>query len=174
MAKLNIIVLRNWSSILPLKRTRGDSPSKRTHLITSRTLSYHLDTDILILDDKSISRKHAVLTVEPERETSDGPQQNQLFLTDSSQYGTHIGGEQLPSGEKVPIAPGSVISLGATGTTIKIKYRPLLFCLSGFSDGEKAHLTKRLSAIGPRFFGAYFVFFGITNHSLSDRHMCDE
>ncbi|XP_015261545.1 PREDICTED: nibrin [Gekko japonicus] len=75
---------------------------------------------ILIQDDQSISRSHAVLSVShPPVNLSESSTFPVLTLKDTSKYGTFVNGEKLPSGSSRNLQSGDRITFGV----FESKYR---------------------------------------------------
>ena len=96
------------------------------------------DTDMVVSNDKSISRNHAQVTHEP-----DG-----LTLMDiGSKFGTHVNGTKLAQNEPCALAAGDKVILGTTHFTVR--RRQLIFCASTLSSPEdKEELTRSTAALG--------------------------
>ena len=103
-----------------------------------------VDADILLLGDKSISRKHAVL----HHEYDAAQRESKMFVTDYSQYGTHVDGTTVENGTRLPIQQGSKVKFGASDTLIRIKSVPVVLCLSGFAEKEKSRITQDVEELG--------------------------
>ena len=96
------------------------------------------DTDMVVTNDKSISRNHAQVTHSP-----DG-----LTLMDiGSKFGTHVNGTKLAQNEPRVLAAGDKVVLGTTHFTVR--RRQLIFCASTLSSPEdKEELTRSAAALG--------------------------
>ena len=96
------------------------------------------DTDLVVTNDKSISRNHAQVTHAP-----DG-----LTLMDTgSKFGTHVNGTKLTANEPCALAAGDKVILGTTHFTVH--RRQLVFCASTLSSPEdKEELTRSTAALG--------------------------
>ena len=96
------------------------------------------DTDMVVTNDKSISRNHAQVT-----HSMDG-----LTLTDiGSKFGTHVNGTKLAQNEPCALATGDKVILGTTHFTVN--RRQLVFCASTLSSPEdKDELTRSTAALG--------------------------
>jgi two-component system response regulator AtoC len=92
------------------------------HLVISRPLpsSGHVrigrvSTSDIAIDDRSISRNHAILSIGPP-----------LLLTDlGSQNGTKVGDRKLVANESVQVAPGEVIYLGNATLIVQRRGPPI-------------------------------------------------
>ena len=96
------------------------------------------DTDMVVTNDKSISRNHAQVT----------HKQDGLTLMDiGSKFGTHVNGTKLAHNEPRALVAGDKVILGTTHFTVR--RRQLVFCASTLSSPEdKEELTRSTAALG--------------------------
>jgi hypothetical protein len=108
----------------------------------SITIGRSLEGDIIFPSDRSISRKHAQIKIEP----------NGIFLIDlKSTLGTFLNGNRIPPQEKIPLArngSGNLIKLGNEHTTIRIIEVSFKFCPTRLEKLEKEKLKSIVKFIG--------------------------
>ncbi|NXM72922.1 NBN protein, partial [Serilophus lunatus] len=103
---------------------------------------------ILIQDDQSISRSHAVLTVNrPETTPSQSLSVPVLTVTDTSKYGTFVNGSKL-NGTTVSLQSGDRINFGVFESKFRVEYDPLVVCSSCLDVGQKAALNQTIQQLG--------------------------
>ncbi|KFU97502.1 Nibrin, partial [Pterocles gutturalis] len=103
---------------------------------------------ILIQDDQSISRSHAVLTVRhPETTLSQSLSVPVLTVTDTSKYGTFVNGSKL-NGTSVPLQSGDRINFGVFESKFRIEYEPLVVCSSCLDVAQKTALNQAIQKLG--------------------------
>ncbi|GAB0182023.1 nibrin [Grus japonensis] len=103
---------------------------------------------ILIQDDQSISRSHAVLTVSrPETTPSQSPSVPILTVTDTSKYGTFVNGSKL-NGTSVSLQPGDRINFGVFESKFRVEYEPLVVCSSCLDVAQKTALNQAIQQLG--------------------------
>ncbi|NXV76748.1 NBN protein, partial [Atlantisia rogersi] len=103
---------------------------------------------ILIQDDQSISRSHAVLTVShPETTPSQSLSVPVLTVTDTSKYGTFVNGSKL-NGGSVSLQSGDRINFGVFESKFRIEYEPLVVCSSCLDVAQKTALNKAIQHLG--------------------------
>ncbi|XP_010127074.1 PREDICTED: nibrin-like, partial [Chlamydotis macqueenii] len=103
---------------------------------------------ILIQDDQSISRSHAVLTVGHSETT---PSQSLsvpiLTVTDTSKYGTFVNGSKL-NGTSVSLQSGDRINFGVFESKFRVEYEPLVVCSSCLDVAQKTALNQAIQQLG--------------------------
>ncbi|NXS11915.1 NBN protein, partial [Neodrepanis coruscans] len=103
---------------------------------------------ILIQDDQSISRSHAVLTVSrPETTPSQSLSVPVLTVRDTSKYGTFVNGSKL-NGTTISLQSGDRINFGVFESKFRVEYEPLVVCSSCLDVGQKAALNQAIQQLG--------------------------
>lgn len=112
------------------------------------------NVDILITNDQSISREHAVLTVSavPDNRISDDSYVPLLRLKDlGSKYGTAVNSKELSKSEETTLNQGDTVAFGRLGSKYKICYEPpMVVATSCVAAPEKERLKTTLKKIGAR------------------------
>ncbi|OUM65212.1 hypothetical protein PIROE2DRAFT_7846, partial [Piromyces sp. E2] len=99
------------------------------------------DSDLLILNDRSVSRKHAKFHVEKIgiNKTNDPNYKPQVVLRDlDSKFGTFVNMQRISG--TVVLLENSSIKFGAF-SEYNLKFVPIVVCFSSLSSVEKAELT---------------------------------
>ncbi|NWR16190.1 NBN protein, partial [Emberiza fucata] len=103
---------------------------------------------ILIQDDQSISRSHAVLTVsQPETSPSQSLSVPVLTVRDTSKYGTFVNGSKL-NGASVSLQSGDRINFGVFESKFRVEYEPLVVCSSCLDVTQKNALNQAIQQLG--------------------------
>ncbi|XP_017686084.1 PREDICTED: nibrin isoform X2 [Lepidothrix coronata] len=103
---------------------------------------------ILIQDDQSISRSHAVLTVSrPETNPSQSLSVPILTVKDTSKYGTFVNGSKL-NGTSVSLQSGDRINFGVFESKFRVEYEPLVVCSSCLDVAQKTALNQAIQQLG--------------------------
>ncbi|NXY30479.1 NBN protein, partial [Pomatorhinus ruficollis] len=103
---------------------------------------------ILIQDDQSISRSHAVLTVSrPETSPSQSLSVPILTVRDTSKYGTFVNGSKL-NGASVSLQSGDRINFGVFQSKFRVEYEPLVVCSSCLDVAQKNALNQAIQQLG--------------------------
>ncbi|NXH74176.1 NBN protein, partial [Hydrobates tethys] len=103
---------------------------------------------ILIQNDQSISRSHAVLTVSrPETTPSQSLSVPVLTVTDTSKYGTFVNGSKL-NGTSVSLQSGDRINFGVFESKFRVEYEPLVVCSSCLDVAQKTALNQAIQQLG--------------------------
>ncbi|NXG94311.1 NBN protein, partial [Stercorarius parasiticus] len=103
---------------------------------------------ILIQDDQSISRRHAVLRVSrPETTPSQSLSVPILTVTDTSKYGTFVNGSKL-DGASVSLQSGDRINFGVFESKFRVEYEPLVVCSSCLDVAQKTALNQAIQQLG--------------------------
>ncbi|XP_071410307.1 nibrin [Pithys albifrons albifrons] len=103
---------------------------------------------ILIQDDQSISRSHAVLTVtRPETTSNQSLSVPILTVKDTSKYGTFVNGSKL-NGTTVSLQSGDRINFGVFESKFRVEYEPLVVCSSCLDVAQKAALNQAIQQLG--------------------------
>ncbi|KAH0617581.1 hypothetical protein JD844_015990 [Phrynosoma platyrhinos] len=104
---------------------------------------------ILIQDDQSISRSHAVLSVsQPQMNLSQTSSLPVLTLKDTSKYGTFVNGEKLPNGIPRSLKSGDRVTFGVFESKFRVEYDPLVVCSSCLDVSQKTMLNKCIHQLG--------------------------
>ncbi|NXB61665.1 NBN protein, partial [Struthidea cinerea] len=103
---------------------------------------------ILIQDDQSISRSHAVLTVS-QSETNPSQSLSVPILTvrDTSKYGTFVNGSKL-NGTSKSLQSGDRINFGVFESKFRVEYEPLVVCSSCLDVAQKTALNQAIQQLG--------------------------
>ncbi|NWR73398.1 NBN protein, partial [Centropus unirufus] len=103
---------------------------------------------ILIQDDQSISRSHAVLTVSrPETTPSQTLSAPILTVRDTSKYGTFVNGSKL-NGASVSLQSGDRINFGVFESKFRVEYEPLVVCSSCLDVAQETALRQAIQQLG--------------------------
>ncbi|NXJ30557.1 NBN protein, partial [Dicrurus megarhynchus] len=103
---------------------------------------------ILIQDDQSISRSHAVLTVsQPETSPSQSLSVPILTVRDTSKYGTFVNGSKL-NGTSKSLQSGDRINFGVFESKFRVEYEPLVVCSSCLDVAQKTALNQAIRQLG--------------------------
>ncbi|XP_054241486.1 nibrin [Indicator indicator] len=103
---------------------------------------------ILIQDDQSISRSHAVLTVsQPETTPTQSLSVPVLTVKDTSKYGTFVNGSKL-NGASVSLQSGDRINFGVFESKFRVEYEPLIVCSSCLDVAQKTTLNQAIQQLG--------------------------
>ncbi|NXK46810.1 NBN protein, partial [Chauna torquata] len=103
---------------------------------------------ILIQDDQSISRSHAVLTVSrPETTHSQSVSVPILTVKDTSKYGTFVNGSKL-SGTSRSLQSGDRVNFGVFESKFRVEYESLVVCSSCLDVAQKAALNQAIQQLG--------------------------
>ncbi|XP_019851017.1 PREDICTED: nibrin-like isoform X2 [Amphimedon queenslandica] len=96
-------------------------------------------TDIIILEDQSISRLHALITVKDN---------NVVLKDEKSKFGTEVNGCKLSS-EQV-LSNGDIIKFGQGTTSFKLKKQELVFCYSNMTSNVKEQVSAIVEKLGSK------------------------
>nr|XP_009672998.1 PREDICTED: nibrin [Struthio camelus australis] len=103
---------------------------------------------ILIQDDQSISRNHAVLTVSrPETTLSQSLSVPILTIKDTSKYGTFVNGSKL-SGTSRTLQSGDRVNFGVFESKFRVEYESLVVCSSCLDMDGKTALNEAIQQLG--------------------------
>ncbi|XP_062426513.1 nibrin [Rhea pennata] len=103
---------------------------------------------ILIQDDQSISRSHAVLTVShPEAALSQSLSVPLLTIKDTSKYGTFVNGSKL-NGTSRTLESGDRVNFGVFESKFRVEYESLVVCSSCLDISEKTALNQAIQQLG--------------------------
>ncbi|NWJ03271.1 NBN protein, partial [Crypturellus undulatus] len=103
---------------------------------------------ILIQDDQSISRSHAVLTVSrPETTLSQSLSGPLLTIKDTSKYGTFVNGTKL-NGTSRTLQSGDRVNFGVFESKFRVEYESLVVCSSCLDIAGKTALNEAIQQLG--------------------------
>ncbi|KGL80761.1 Nibrin [Tinamus guttatus] len=103
---------------------------------------------ILIQDDQSISRSHAVLTVtRPEATLSQSLSGPLLTIRDTSKYGTFVNGTKL-NGTSRTLQSGDRVNFGVFESKFRVEYESLVVCSSCLDIAGKTALNEAIQQLG--------------------------
>ncbi|XP_032813355.2 nibrin isoform X1 [Petromyzon marinus] len=126
--------------------------SEHQLLVGERHVVGRKDCGILIGNDQSISRVHAVLTVSHAESSLARPScRPALSVKDSSKYGTFVNGEKLTSGSERALCCGDLLKFGVFESKYRVAYSPLVVCSSCLDAESKHVLSSALLALGGHF-----------------------
>ncbi|TEA41992.1 hypothetical protein DBR06_SOUSAS30110002, partial [Sousa chinensis] len=104
---------------------------------------------ILIEDDQSISRNHAVLTanfsVTNLSQTDEIPI---LTIKDNSKYGTFVNEEKMQNGLSRILKTGDRVTFGVFESKFRVEYEPLVACSSCLDVSGKTALSQAVLQLG--------------------------
>uniref|UniRef100_A0A9L0R9N9 Nibrin n=1 Tax=Equus caballus TaxID=9796 RepID=A0A9L0R9N9_HORSE len=104
---------------------------------------------ILIEDDQSISRNHAVLTanfsVTNLSQTDEIPT---LTIKDNSKYGTFVNEEKMQNGLSLTLKTRDRITFGVFESKFRVEYEPLVACSSCLDVAGKTALNQAVLQLG--------------------------
>lgn len=108
------------------------------------------DATIMIGDDPSISRKHAILTVShPESNLNNTKNLSILTIKDiGSKYGTYINKEKQIGPEGIILKIGDQITFGQCESSYDVCYQPLIVSTSCIESQEKRILKELILKLG--------------------------
>ena len=105
------------------------------------------DCDIVIENDQSVSRKHAILKVtHSEANVADVSKPATITLKDISKYGTFVNNQKV-KGEKL-LQSGDEVRFGTPKSVHRVVYEPFLVTTSCISGPEKNDVRVLVSKIG--------------------------
>ncbi|XP_072459717.1 nibrin isoform X2 [Notamacropus eugenii] len=104
---------------------------------------------ILIEDDQSISRNHALLTVRHSMTNlSQASEIPILTIKDNSKYGTFINEEKMQNGIPLPLKTGDKVTFGVFESKFRVEYEPLVACPSCLDVSGKTVLNQAVLQLG--------------------------
>ncbi|KAL6065803.1 hypothetical protein STEG23_019508 [Scotinomys teguina] len=104
---------------------------------------------ILIENDQSISRNHAVLTVNfPVTNLSQTDEIPILTIKDNSKYGTFVNEEKMQNGLASTLKTGDRITFGVFESKFRVEYEPLVVCSSCLDVSGKTVLNQAVLQLG--------------------------
>eukprot|EP00906_Rhabdomonas_costata_P026598 RCo037895 len=132
--------------LVPLTPSEGQSPfflrCKAQYKVGRR------DADILV-EDKSISRLHAVLHVGPHSvQLNDRSSRPTLAVEDKSKYGTKLDGTKLETGASCPVREASVILFGLLSHSYRVSWFDFRLSVCGLSEQSSGALLAKAAIAG--------------------------
>lgn len=104
---------------------------------------------ILIENDQSISRNHAVLRVNfPVTSLSQTDEIPTLTIKDNSKYGTFINEEKMLNGLSSTLKTGDRVTFGVFESKFRVEYEPLVVCSSCLDVSGKTVLNQAILQLG--------------------------
>ncbi|XP_051054565.1 nibrin [Phodopus roborovskii] len=104
---------------------------------------------ILIENDQSISRNHAVLTANlPVTNLSQTHEIPTLTIKDNSKYGTFINEEKIQNGISYTLKTGDRVTFGVFESKFRVEYEPLVVCSSCLDVSGKTVLNQAVLQLG--------------------------
>ncbi|XP_015994088.2 nibrin isoform X2 [Rousettus aegyptiacus] len=104
---------------------------------------------ILIENDQSISRNHAVLTANfSVTNLSQIDEIPVLTIKDNSKYGTFVNEEKMQNGLSRTLKPGDRIAFGVYESKFRVEYEPLVACSSCLDVSGKITLNQAILNLG--------------------------
>uniref|UniRef100_A0A8W4FLU8 Nibrin n=1 Tax=Sus scrofa TaxID=9823 RepID=A0A8W4FLU8_PIG len=105
--------------------------------------------DILIEDDQSISRNHAILTanfsITNLSQTDEIPI---LTIKDNSKYGTFVNEEKMRTDFSQTLKTGDRVTFGVFKSKFRVEYEPLVACSSCLDVSGKTALSQTILQLG--------------------------
>ena len=133
-------------------------------LVEGRHSAGRVGAAIPFISDKAVSRKHAffqVTTASSHEDSSllpvssDDQIRPTLTVTDgdgekSSTFGTHVnsGKDPLPLGESRVLKSGDVVVIGGQYSAVRVRWDPLVFCITRTNKKESANLVELCRKLG--------------------------
>ncbi|XP_012867858.1 PREDICTED: nibrin [Dipodomys ordii] len=132
------------------KLLRAPAPGEPYRLLTGvEYIVGRKNCAILIEDDQSISRNHAVLTanfsVTNLSQTDDIPV---LTIKDNSKYGTFVNEEKMQNGLSQTLKTGDRVTFGVFESKFRVEYEPLVVCSSCLDISGKTALNRAVLQLG--------------------------
>ncbi|KAG8520419.1 Nibrin, partial [Galemys pyrenaicus] len=126
-------------------RTRPD----RVLLTGVEYLVGRKNCNILIEEDKSISRDHAMLTANfLVNNLSQSDEIPVLTIKDTSKYGTFVNEEKMQNGLSCTLKTGDRVTFGVFESKFRVEYEPLVTCSSCLDVSGKTALNKAVLQLG--------------------------
>ncbi|XP_047411628.1 nibrin isoform X2 [Sciurus carolinensis] len=128
----------------------GPAPGEPYRLLTGvEYIIGRKNCAILIEEDQSISRNHAVLTanfsVTNLSQTDEIPT---LTIKDNSKYGTFINEEKMQNGLSRTLKTGDRVTFGVFESKFRVEYEPLVACSSCLDVSGKTALNQAILQLG--------------------------
>ncbi|KAM8966646.1 nibrin [Pelodytes ibericus] len=104
---------------------------------------------ILIQDDQSISRVHAVLSLRHSASSLGQPDIiSTVIIKDSSKYGTFINETRMENSVPKDLKSGDKVTFGVFNSKYRVEHEPLVTCSSCLNVSEKNALNQSLHQLG--------------------------
>lgn len=104
---------------------------------------------VLLENDQSISRSHAVLTVcFPGTSLSQPHEIPVLTIKDNSKYGTFVNEEKMQNGLSQTLQTGDRVTFGLFESKFRVEYEPLVACSSCLDVSGKNALNQAILQLG--------------------------
>ncbi|XP_043860345.1 nibrin [Dromiciops gliroides] len=104
---------------------------------------------ILIENDQSISRNHALLRVRHSMNNlSQASEIPTLTIKDNSKYGTFINEEKMQNAIPLPLKTGDRVTFGVFESKFRVEYEPLVACPSCLDVSGKTVLNQAVLQLG--------------------------
>lgn len=128
----------------------GAAPGEPCRLLAGREYVVgRKNCAILIGDDQSISRNHAVLTVTfPGTNLSQTDEIPILTIKDNSKYGTFVNEEKMQNGLSNTLKTGDRVTFGVFESKYRVEYEPLVVCSSCLDVSGKTVLNQAILQLG--------------------------
>ena len=121
------------------------------------------ECDLLVQNDRSISRAHADVLVEDEYDVHNLKSRPDLTIKDTSRYGTKVNGTALTK-KVTKVVEGDEIQFGVFGSIFKLQWIPITICLTKTSPETKTQLQRDIITVG----GHITVVISECTHLVSD------
>ncbi|NWX84031.1 NBN protein, partial [Nothoprocta pentlandii] len=103
---------------------------------------------VLLQDDQSISRSHAVLALgRPAATPSQSLSGPVLTIKDTSKYGTFVNGTKLDGASRT-LQSGDRVNFGVFESKFRVEYESLVVCSSCLDAAEKTALNEAIQQLG--------------------------
>ncbi|KAL6067422.1 Structure-specific endonuclease subunit SLX4 [Balamuthia mandrillaris] len=114
----------------------------------------------ILVNDRSVSRHHAVLTVKHSKENLNDPSRPpQIFLLDKSKFGTSVNGVKVEQPQKkdsttttIQLNDGDTLRFGICPSIFLLSYQPTVFYwepqCSRLTQGQKLQVMNSIRALG--------------------------
>ncbi|XP_004639408.1 nibrin [Octodon degus] len=103
---------------------------------------------ILIDDDQSISRSHAVLTANISLINLQTDEISTLTIKDNSKYGTFVNEEKMQTGLSRTLKTGDRVTFGVFESKFRVEYEPLVVCSSCLDVTGKTAVNQAIVQLG--------------------------
>ncbi|XP_028985651.1 nibrin [Betta splendens] len=109
------------------------------HLLSSKDyIVGRKNCDILLPNDQSISRAHAVVTATDQT----------LTVKDTSKYGTFVNSQRVETDTPVNVSVGDIVTFGVFDSKFSVDHQKTLVCSSCLDNDGKASLSQALVGLG--------------------------
>ena len=150
MWTLEVLPPEETASMGPPAPQAPPTAAQAFYLVAGEFIAGRKDCDLVLGWDRSVSRRHAKLTVRPLREEevrAVGTLQA-ISVTDlESKFHTKVNGEVLAPHTPKPLRSGDVLVFG-TSVRLRLRTLPLVLCLSRFSSQGKQALKAAAAKAG--------------------------